>query len=91
MRLAGLLLIVACTQSSGTVIGTVVAVDGDLSEVRSFTLLVAGEQMTFEPVADGVYAYPLAHLREHLRDGTPVRVGWERRDGTLAATSLDDG
>jgi hypothetical protein len=46
--------------------------------------------MVFVPIADGDYAYPLPHLRDHMRDGAPVRVGWERRGDELVATSLDD-
>ncbi|MGH8926831.1 MAG: hypothetical protein ACRDWH_00650 [Acidimicrobiia bacterium] len=89
--LIGLLLVSACTQTSGTVTGTVLAVDGDLVEVRSFSVLVEGDQMTFVPTDEGDYAYPLAHLREHLRDGSPIRVGWERRGEQLVAISLEDG
>jgi hypothetical protein len=85
-----LMVLVACSQSSGTVIGAVIAVDGDLTEVRTFTVLVEGDQMVFVPIADGVYAYPLPHLRDHLRDGSPIRVGWERRGDILVATTLDD-
>lgn len=81
----------ACSQSSGTVMGVVIDVDGDLEEVRSFTLLVEGDEMTFVPSSEGEYDYPLSHLRDHLRDGVPIRVGWERRDGELIAVSLDDG
>jgi hypothetical protein len=84
------LVVVACAQTSGTVIGPVITVDGDLAEVRSFTVLVEGDEMVFVPIADGEYAYPLPHLREHLRDGSPVRVGWERRGDQLVATTLDD-
>ena len=91
MTILGLLLVAACSQTSGTVLGTVIAVDGDLTEVRSFTLLVEGDQMVFTPVPEGVYAYPLVHLREHLRDGTPVRVGWEKRGDQLAAMTVEDG
>jgi len=91
MALLGLLLATACSQDSGIVIGTVIAVDGDLADVRSFTVLVEGDQMTFRPIAEGVYAYPISHLREHLLDGTPVRVGWERRGDQLVATTLEDG
>ena len=87
----GLLLATACAQASGTVIGTVINVDGDLTEVRSFTVLVEGDEMVFVPTDDGVYAYPLPHLRDHLRDGAPVRVGWERRGDQLVATTLEDG
>ncbi|HEY7564683.1 MAG TPA: hypothetical protein VIA81_07150 [Acidimicrobiia bacterium] len=71
--------------------GVVIAVDGDLSEVESFTLLVEGDRMTFVPVTDGEYAYPLSHLRDHLLDGVPVRVGWERRNDVLVAVRVDDG
>jgi hypothetical protein len=91
IALLGLLLAVACAQSSGTVIGSVINVDGDLTEVRSFTVLAEGDEMVFVPTEEGVYAYPLPHLRDHLRDGTPVRVGWERRGDQLVATTLEDG
>ncbi len=87
----GLLLATACAQTSGTVIGSVINVDGDLSEVRSFTVLVEGDEMVFVPIDDGDYAYPLPHLRAHLRDGSPVKVGWERRGDELVATTLEDG
>lgn len=87
----GALLLAACSQSSGTVMGVVVAVDGDLTEVRSFTLLVEGDEMTFVPASEGKYPYPLTHLRDHLRDGVPVRVGWEKRGDQLVALILDDG
>ena len=85
-----LMLATACAQTSGTVIGTVINVDGDLTAVQSFTVLVEGDEMVFVPTDDGVYAYPLPHLRDHLRDGTPVRVGWERRGDQLVATTLED-
>ena len=86
----GLLLSAACSQASGTIVGPVIAVDGDLTEVRSFTVLVEGDPMVFVPIAEGDYAFPLTHLREHLRDGTPVRVGWERRGDQFASTSVED-
>jgi hypothetical protein len=86
-----LLLATACAQTSGTVIGSVINVDGDLTEVRSFTVLVEGDEMVFVPTEDGDYAYPLPHLRDHLRDGAPVKVGWERRGDQLVATTLEDG
>ena len=80
----------ACSPTSGTVIGPVIGVDGDLSEVRSFTVLVEGDEMVFVPIAEGEYAFPLPHLREHLRDGAPIRVGWERRGDDLVAITLKD-
>jgi len=91
LLLVAALLATACSQGSGTVLGVVIDVNGDLEEVRSFTLLVEGDEMTFFPVSDGDYPYPLSHLRDHLRDGVPVRVAWERRDGELVALKLDDG
>lgn len=89
--LVAALVAAACSQSSGTVMGVVIDIDGDLEEVRSFTLLVEGDEMTFVPSSEGEYDYPLSHLRDHLRDGVPIRVGWERRDGELIAVRLDDG
>lgn len=90
MAAAAFLLAAACSQTSGTIVGTVIAVDGDLTEVRSFTVLVEGDQMVFVPIAEGAYDFPLSHLREHLRDGTPIRVGWEKRGDRLAATTVED-
>jgi hypothetical protein len=93
MRLgvAALAIVAACTQSGGTMVGIVTSVEGDLTAVTSFTILVEGDTFEFLPVDGGDYAFPLPHLREHLRDGTPVRVGWERRGEDLAAISLEDG
>jgi hypothetical protein len=91
LGLAALAMVAACSQSGGTMVGIVVAVEGDLSAVSSFTLLVEGDTFEFIPVEGGKYAFPLPHLREHLRDGTPVRVSWERRGDDLAAISLEDG
>ena len=86
-----IVMLASCSPTSGTVIGPVIGVDGDLSEVRSFTVLVEGDEMVFVPIAEGEYAYPLPHLREHLRDGAPIRVGWERRGDDLVAISIEDG
>lgn len=90
--LIGLLFLLAsCSPNSGTAMGVVLAVEGDLTEVSSFTLLVEGDELTFQPVADGDYPYPLSHLREHLRDGSPILVTWERVNGELHALALKDG
>ena len=86
-----LALVAACSQDSGTVIGVVTAVDGDLTEVRTFTMLVEGDEMTFVPAPDGEFAFPLTHLREHMRDGTLVRVGWERDGDAIRALVIADG
>lgn len=71
--------------------GIVVDVQGDLTSVDRFTVLVDGEQMVFEPADDGDFAFPLGHLRDHLRGGEPVVVGWEEEGDRLVATFLDDG
>ena len=88
---AALLLVTACAQTSGTMRGVVIAVEGDLRVVSSFTLLVEGEELEFLPVEEGDYAFPLQHLRDHRRSGEPVLVGWEERDGVRYALSLGDG
>lgn len=86
-------LVAACsTPTSGTMKGIVVDVQGSLTDITEFTLLVEGDQVTFHPIPNGDYDFPLAHLREHMRTGQPVLVGWEREDnGQTAALSLTDG
>jgi hypothetical protein len=85
------LLLVACAQTSGRVRGIVVGVEGSLEEVTTFTLLVEGEEMSFVPIEDGDYDFPVSHLREHQRTGEPVVVTWEMEDGTREAVALADG
>ena len=85
------LLVAACSATSGTARGLVVAVDGSLTVVEAFTVLVEGEEMIFLPMEDGDYAFPLPHLREHQRAGEPVFVGWESRNDLVYALSLEDG
>jgi len=70
--------------------GVVIAVEGTLTDVSSFTLLVEGDELTFQPVHEGEYPYPLSHLREHVRDGSPILVTWERVDGELRALAVED-
>lgn len=76
---------------SGQLTGIVTAVDGDLTEVRSFEILSDGDRFVFEPSPDGDFAFPLPHLRDHLRSGEPVAVEYERGDGVLIAMSVTDG
>ncbi|CAN5201454.1 hypothetical protein BH18ACT5_BH18ACT5_09900 [soil metagenome] len=89
-RLAALLLLVACSQNSGTVLGVVTEVEGDLSAVQRFAVLVEGETMTFVPAEEGEFDYPLTRLREHLRDGSPIRVTWERDGDRNLAVAVGD-
>lgn len=82
----------ACTQTAGTAVGVVTAVDGTLSEVSSFTVLSTGSELKFLPIEGVEYDFPLVHLQEHLRTGEPVVVGWELGDdNNRYATSLADG
>lgn len=89
-----LVLVVACSPmsaTSGTVRGTVVSVEGGLTEVTSFAVLVEGEEMHFLPIEDGNYDFPLPHLGDHQRSGVLVVVGWELRDDIRYAVSVADG
>lgn len=81
----------ACNQTSGTVRGFVTSVEGSLDEVTGFTVLVEGSELGFVPVQDGDYDFPLPHLREHVRTGEPVLVGWELVGTVRYALSLADG
>ncbi len=82
--------LVACTSTSGISRGVVLAVEGSLTEVTSFTLLVDGDQVRFVPADDGDFGFPLPHLREHQLTGEPIRVGWETTDGIRYAVSIGD-
>ncbi len=83
------------TDGATTVEGTVIAVDGTLAEVSSFTMRLSdGGNLTFVP-AEGVLFHgsaPMNHLRDHLASGTTVRVGYiVLADGTLSAVLVEDG
>ena len=75
---------------SGQLTGIVIAVDGDLTDVRSFEVLSDGDRFVFEPSPDGDFAFPLSHLREHLRTGEPIAVEYETVDGVLMAMRVSD-
>lgn len=81
----------ACSTYSGEeATGIVVDVQGDLENIEQFTVLVDGEEMVFEPGPEGDYAFPLGHLRDHLRSGEPVLVRWEVDGDRMVATFIDD-
>ncbi len=91
LAVVALLALSACTApTEGTMRGVVIDVEGDLTTVTAFTVLVEGDPVRFEPVDDGDYAFPLGHLRDHLRSGEPVLVGWELDGQSRLATFLDD-
>jgi hypothetical protein len=75
---------------SGQLTGIVIAVDGDLTTVRSFEVLSDGDRFVFEPSAEGDFAFPLAHLRDHLRTGEPIVVEYESVDGAILAMRVSD-
>lgn len=87
------LLLGACGGAgSQSQIGVVIAVDGDLTHVASFTLRTpAGEDLVLVPAPDARFdGAPLSHLIEHLRSGEPVRVVYRTEDDRLVATRLGD-
>jgi hypothetical protein len=84
------LALVLLPADSGQLTGIVIAVDGDLTTVRSFDVLSEGDRFVFEPAPDGDFAFPLAHLRDHLRTGEPIAVEYERVDGALLAMRVSD-
>jgi hypothetical protein len=83
--------LVSCSQGGDTVRGIVVSVDGGISEVTSFEVRADGETLRFGPAPDGDFDFPLVHLRDHLRTGDPVIVGYEVSEGRNLATSVADG
>ena len=88
------LLVVSCAVApdDAFVTGVVIAVDGNLTEVASFTIVTPDEeQLIFVPDPDGGNpGFPLVHLSDHIRSGDPVKVHFDERDETLWATWVDD-
>lgn len=88
----------ACSAGSDTssgegVTGVVVAVDGDLAAIDSFSVLVEdGSTVLFVPdeglLFDG--SGPLSHLRDHLVSGVPVAVEFRNEGSTMVATAVGD-
>lgn len=85
--------VLACSSTSlVTVEGIVVAVDGDLTTVRSFDVLTTGgDRIRLEPDPFGDFAFPLPHLGSHMRSLDPVRVTYRTdEEGTMIAVSIED-
>ncbi len=70
--------------------GTIVAIDGEGSDIRSFTLRSEGEDYEVFIAPDVGYGFDLAHLHDHETAGDPVRCRLEKRDDRLYALSIDD-
>lgn len=87
-----LLMVTACSGGEGKVMtGRVVAVDGDLERVESFTMISGEESLTFTPAAGVRAEFPLSHLRDHLRTGDPVTVTYVETDAGPTAIVVGDG
>lgn len=79
---------------SGIVEGIVIAVEGTLGQVESFTLrLPTGSDVTFLPEEGVLFdgSAPIDHVRDHMTSGAPVRVEYTTlSDGTLSALQVGD-
>ena len=95
-----LLLTAGCSVDSETdgsdgeqVQGAVVAVDGDLTTVRSFDIVTDdGSRWTFQPVAGLLFddSEPISHLQDHMTSGHPVVVRYDEGPDGLIATYAGD-
>lgn len=91
MAAAVALLLAACSGGQGSVTGLVVKVEGDLEVVTSFTVNAGGIEYRFVPIPGVEYEFPLPHLREHLREATPVTVDYrDNGGGALEVLGLTD-
>lgn len=86
------LALVGCTTKPGVqVVGVVVDFQGDLVSVESFTLLTSnGVELELVPAADGDFAFPLPHLREHLATGDPISVRYIQDGDRRVAVVVSD-
>ncbi len=74
--------------------GVVVAVEGDLSAISSFSILLSdGETLVLVPQAGVLFdgEGPLSHLRDHLLSGEPVMVEFHQGADNLVAATVGDG
>jgi hypothetical protein len=86
------LALVGCSEQPGTaVVGVVVDFQGDLVSVESFTVLTPdGTELELVPAADGDFAFPLPHLKEHLATGDPISVRYVEDGDLRVAVAIGD-
>jgi hypothetical protein len=95
---AALLALAACAQGDQRVVGTVVAIEGDLTTVAAFEIQTrAGDRMTLVPAPElTTFTHgdhggaPITHLWDHLRDGAPIRVTFREQGGVFVAVAVED-
>lgn len=85
--------VVALSPRTLTATGVVIAVDaGSLTEVRSFSLRVAGGKtlvFSLKSLENGV-EFPAGHLAEHVGSSEPIVVTYRDDGGTLKALRISD-
>jgi hypothetical protein len=84
----------ACGSDTPSVAGVVIDVTGDITTVEEFVLrLPDGSDQTFVP-APGITFHSgasIGHLRDHMRSGQTIVIGYEiLDDGTWVALNVDD-
>jgi len=83
----------AATDQFLSVVGAVIAVDGNLGGIDSFTMrLDDGTDRAFVPDPDALFDHgPFSHIRDHLASGVPVRVDYlALEDGSNLALGAGD-
>jgi hypothetical protein len=92
-------LLAACSDGNAasddvlSVVGVVIAVDGSLSGIDSFTIRIDdGTDLVFAPGDQALFDNgPFGHIRDHLTSGTPIRVDYVMlEDGSNRALSAGD-
>ena len=72
-------------------VGVITEIDGDGSDIRSFTLETRDHGTLEVFIAEDVdYGFDLAHLHEHQAAGDPVRCTLEEREGEAYALEIVD-
>lgn len=72
------------------VTGEVVEVEPADGDVESFVVEQGGSRYRLLIGDDVEYGFDLAHLREHMEAGDPVKVTSEQRPDGATALSIDD-
>lgn len=73
--------------------GVVVAVDGDLSEINSFSVVMSdGEILALVPEPGLLFDgnEPLSHVRDHMVSGAAIAVDFYQEGETLVCVAVGD-
>lgn len=83
----------SASETTAAATGVVIAVDGDLSEINSFSVVMSdGETLELVPAPGLLFDgdEPLSHVRDHMVSGGPVAVEFYQDGDNLVCVAVGD-